>query len=200
MATRKGRKTPERKPDPKAKARFLAAYEKAAFHVSNACEAAGVGRRTYYTWREKDPDFAQAVEELKSARIDRLETTIMDRAENGWLEPVFHEGEVCGEKLRFDNTLSWRMLQAHKRERYANRNNKPSDAATIELLPMETLADARANLSRIASAMADGSLPLDVGAQLTASVNSFREAVVADEVAEDVAAIKEHLGLVDDAR
>ena len=67
---------------PHAKSLFLKAWERTGY-ISEACKAAGIGRRTYYQWITTDPDFrAQAKESRKvwrAAAIPDLETSMQER-------------------------------------------------------------------------------------------------------------------------
>lgn len=51
--------------------------------VTGACEAAGIGRRTWYDWIRDDQTFAAAVEESKDAVADSLEQRAIERALGG---------------------------------------------------------------------------------------------------------------------
>lgn len=48
--------------------------------VRDACEAVGVGRRTVYEHRERDPEFAAAWEQALEDAADRLEAVAWERA------------------------------------------------------------------------------------------------------------------------
>ena len=51
--------------------------------VHHAAKAAGVGRRTVYTWREGDAKFAQNWEDALEDALDVLEASLYERAMNG---------------------------------------------------------------------------------------------------------------------
>jgi len=55
------------------KKKMLEAMYKTGSSVSKSCELVGVGRTTYYSWLEKDPDFKQAVLDMAEAKIDYVE-------------------------------------------------------------------------------------------------------------------------------
>jgi hypothetical protein len=48
----------------------------------------------------------------------QLERSAIDRALNGWLEPVYYQGIVCGQKRVFSNALTIFMLKANWPEKY----------------------------------------------------------------------------------
>jgi hypothetical protein len=64
------------------KARALKAYAIAGT-VKGACEAAKVGRSTWYDWIERDPAFGARVLELTEEVTDDLETEAVKRAKEG---------------------------------------------------------------------------------------------------------------------
>lgn len=94
--------------------------------VRAGCEAAGINRSTAYRLRETDPEFAQAWDDAMEAGIDRAENAALQRAVDGWEEPVIDKGRLAyryervvakaqhaetGEEVE---TETWRMvLDAH---------------------------------------------------------------------------------------
>lgn len=110
-------------------AAWLAEFAKTR-SVTLACKNVGKGRTTVYAKRGKSKRFAEAWDEIENAMVDDLETSTMHRAVNGWGEPVIWKGRRAIEKdpqtgkdrpieiRRYDNNLSFRMLQARRPERY----------------------------------------------------------------------------------
>lgn len=43
-----------------------------------ACANVGIGRSTYYRWRDSDPEFAEAVAEVMDAQVDYVEGKLME--------------------------------------------------------------------------------------------------------------------------
>lgn len=62
----------------KEKAKFIDALKAAGGIVYAACEKAGVSRSTYYRWRDTDPDFRAAADEVGEARLDYVEGKLME--------------------------------------------------------------------------------------------------------------------------
>ena len=102
------------------KKKFLACL-KSTGNISEAARFAKVNRLTPYNWREADPAFAKAWEEALDEYADRLEKEADRRAVEGWLEPVFYEGEECGHKRKFSDTLLIFRLKALRPEKYRER-------------------------------------------------------------------------------
>lgn len=87
--------------------------------VLDACEETGIGQSSAYDWRHEDEAFAEdwdaAYDKGAHARLAKLSKHAMERATEGWLEPVFYEGQECGHKRRFSDTLLVALLKRHDR-------------------------------------------------------------------------------------
>ena len=62
---------------------FLETYRKKACNVSQACKAAGIARRTYNAWIEKNKKFAEQVKEIEEALLDFAESQLMQNIQYG---------------------------------------------------------------------------------------------------------------------
>lgn len=106
---------------------FLAALT-AAGNVSEACQAAGIGRTAAYAWRAADAEFAAAWDGALEEAADRMEREAFRRAVEGVEKPVFGSlgqglgsGEV-GRVREYSDTLLIFLLKAARPEKY--RENK----------------------------------------------------------------------------
>ena len=106
---------------------FLAEFCKRG-NVSQSASVAGVSRKTAYAWREEDPEFAEQWEQALETAIDGLEAEAWRRGQEGYEEPVFHKGEVCGHITRYSDPLLTTLLKAHKPDKY-----RENIAATVEV-------------------------------------------------------------------
>lgn len=59
------------------KERFIKAYYAGYGIIASACEAVGIGRSTYYRWRDEDPEFRARVEEIGETQVDFVESKLM---------------------------------------------------------------------------------------------------------------------------
>ena len=79
------------------------------------------------TYRSKYPEFAAlcrlAVEMGEESRQHLREAAIDHRGIDGWDEPVFHKGEICGHIRRFDNRLLELAVKAGNPDKYADRQH-----------------------------------------------------------------------------
>ncbi len=77
------RGTWSREDTPRKKAAFLDAIRK-GLSVGTAAKAAGVRRRTPYTWRENDPEFAEAWAEAREDGLDLIEDQVRKHVGDDW--------------------------------------------------------------------------------------------------------------------
>lgn len=89
--------------------------------LQHACDIAGVNRTTVWRARENDPAFAQEVADAMEAGIDRAEREAFARAVTGWREPVFYQGEQCGEVLKKSDAMLALVLKGRRKSVYADR-------------------------------------------------------------------------------
>ncbi len=102
--------------------------------VTHACEAVGISRAAAYALRAKDQEFASEWDDVVNRVNDDLEQSALSRAIEGWLEPVFYKGEVCGHVRRFDNSLTIFMLKCRIPEVYSGKDGRglsPEDYARL---------------------------------------------------------------------
>lgn len=87
--------------------------------IKQAASDVGICRRTHYAWMARDKKYAEIFESVRKYAGNILEDSLLDRAINGWLEPVFGgvgdgmTGEV-GERRKFDNAMAMKMLERLK--------------------------------------------------------------------------------------
>ena len=109
--------------EPEKKAAFLAALADGANSISKAATLAGIGRRTAYDWKDKDEGFAQAWDDAYELGTDALEDEATRRGRDGVDEPVFYQGEVCGQVRRYSDALLTLLLKARRPEKFRERTS-----------------------------------------------------------------------------
>jgi hypothetical protein len=62
----------------------LIKYIKAGNYVQTACDAVGISKETFYTWRKEKPDFSDAIKKAESEAIIRNVITIQNAAKRKW--------------------------------------------------------------------------------------------------------------------
>jgi hypothetical protein len=62
---------------------FIINLKKAGAIVSQACEATGISRSTFYRWKDDDPEFSTAVDEVFDMQIDFVESKLMGLINGG---------------------------------------------------------------------------------------------------------------------
>ncbi len=60
------------------KSKVLKALVESKGIVAYACEAAGITRKTFYEWKKDDPEFAEKVDDITEATLDRVEGKLLE--------------------------------------------------------------------------------------------------------------------------
>lgn len=89
--------------------------------VTHACRFARISKSFAYKHRQRHPSFAEKWDAALQDGIRAAEDEAWRRAMHGTIEPVYHQGAVCGHIRKFDNVLLMKMLAAHKPEVYSER-------------------------------------------------------------------------------
>jgi hypothetical protein len=86
--------------------------------MTEAAKRAQVTTAAHYGWMKKFPKYRETFLEIRQLAADYLEGVAIDRATNGWLEPVFYQGNKCGSVRRYDGGLLQFLLRGIMSERY----------------------------------------------------------------------------------
>lgn len=89
--------------------------------ITAAAEAAEIHRTLHYKWLEDDADYRDAFGRASELAGDYLESKAIERATEGWEEPVWHQGQQVGAVRKFSNTLLIFLLKGAKPEKYKDR-------------------------------------------------------------------------------
>jgi hypothetical protein len=111
------KRTPERE------VKFLEALKTGA-SVYAAARIAGIGRQTAYDWRNEDDVFAALWEEAVECGTDLMEDEAKRRGMDGYDEPVFYQGQVCGKVRRYSDFLLDKQLRARRKGKYSDRQEQ----------------------------------------------------------------------------
>lgn len=99
---------------------FLEAYAD-SFSIQRAADLSRVDRSAHYRWFRESARYARLFEAVKQNAANYLETEAITRAGEGWLEPVYYQGAVCGETRRHDSGLIQFLLRGMMPEKYGAR-------------------------------------------------------------------------------
>jgi hypothetical protein len=112
---------------------FLESYTELGI-VRYACQAAGVGRSTFYEWQERDPEFRIAVARAEQDANERIEREALRRAVEGDTQdvPLMYQGTRVGTRkvTTYSDTLLLHILKSRLPERYREVNRQEL-AATL---------------------------------------------------------------------
>ena len=64
---------------PTKKEIFLQALENNLGHITKACDAAKIHRRTYYSWVDKDKNFKEECDNVEAGLIDLAENKLLEK-------------------------------------------------------------------------------------------------------------------------
>jgi len=103
-------------------------------NVSRAAKASNLPRRTLYSYRATDPDFAAAWDEALEIGLDALEDEAMRRAREGVEEPVFQGGLCCGHVRRYSDLLLIFLLKSRRPHRYGGAIFRDAQALPLPLI------------------------------------------------------------------
>lgn len=99
----------------KKKDLFLKAFTEKHWNISKACQAIGIGRRTFYAWMEKDKNFKRKVEDAQEDMVDFAEDCLMRRIHDGdTTATIFFlktKGKHRGYVERMENAVSVQVEQ-----------------------------------------------------------------------------------------
>ena len=98
-------------------AAFLAAFQETG-SVCAAAESAGIAPTRHHQWLEEDPRYWQAFADAQQEVANALQDEAVERAVQGWLEPVFYRGRQCGTLPRHSERLGMLLLKAAMPEKY----------------------------------------------------------------------------------
>ena len=86
------------------KKEFINAMYKTKCNVSESCSIAGISRQTFYNWTNKDPEFAEAVEEANEANVDFVESSLLQRINEGDTTAIIFYLKTKGKKRGYVET------------------------------------------------------------------------------------------------
>ncbi len=105
----------------RARERFINVLRETC-NVSEAARSAGIGRRTAYEWRDKDPAFAADWEDAEEEAADKLEREAWRRAVEGIDKPVVHQGVITATYKEYSDKMLEILLKGHRPEKFTDRN------------------------------------------------------------------------------
>jgi len=126
----------------------LLALIAAGWSVAHASKRIGIKRRSVYDLKERDQDFAQALEEARELSKNELEMECRRRAQ-GWTETRYTKDGEPYEVFNYSDNLLMFMLKKldpSYREQ-ATLNIKEERRILIDLLPVEKGPDGRLRIA-----------------------------------------------------
>lgn len=138
----KGKRKASIRSSKRARAIFLTALAE-GYSVSAAAERCGVARKSVYTLRDEDPDFATEWAEALDRGADLLEDELRTRVVDGLLKPVFHNGKPCGDVREKSDVLLIFALKARRPQVYRDNVHHTADASLASAFAQAVLQASR---------------------------------------------------------
>lgn len=70
------------------KKNFVETYKATKGHISDSCRAVGISRQTYYTWLDKNDEFAKQIMEAEMELNDDIRDVLISKAGDGDMTAV----------------------------------------------------------------------------------------------------------------
>lgn len=84
------------------KIEFLDELAKGYGIIATACERAGVGRSTYYRWRDSDAEFRERADEITETQVDFVESKLLQQINDGDTTAIIFYLKTKGKKRGYN--------------------------------------------------------------------------------------------------
>lgn len=84
----------------------LQALESSLGIITSACKAAGIPRRTFYSWMEKDPKFAERVNEITEMAVDFTESALLKKIKEGDTTAIIFHLKTKGKNRGYGQSIN----------------------------------------------------------------------------------------------
>tara|TARA_R100000808_G_scaffold2380_1_gene9556 strand:- start:1489 stop:1839 length:351 start_codon:yes stop_codon:yes gene_type:complete len=81
---------------------FLKALKNNLGHITKACEAAKIHRRTYYSWIDKDENFKDDCDAVNEGMIDYVQSKLLDNIDNNDTTAIIFFLKTKGKSRGYD--------------------------------------------------------------------------------------------------
>lgn len=95
--------------------------------MMESVDRAGLRYMSLRKYLVSHPEFRERLEDAKARYREKIERTIEGRGIDGWNEPVFHQGSICGYVHKFSD----RMLELHAKRHIPEYRDKISVDAEV---------------------------------------------------------------------
>ena len=113
---------------------FLRLYAEKG-NITKSCEAAEIGRQTYYDWMNEDSEFAGKFKIADQIFCDSLEAEMDRRAKEGIDKPIYYKGERVDTIKEYSDVLLIVRAKAKMPEKYRERSDTSiSGKVTFEVV------------------------------------------------------------------
>lgn len=120
---------------PAKRKKFLEKLRETA-NVTLAASSIGITRQHMYDLKREDERLAEEWDNAVAEGADILEAEAWRRGYQGYQEPVFYQGEICGTVIKYSDRLLERLLEAHKPDKFSRRQintNQGPDGGPMQM-------------------------------------------------------------------
>lgn len=96
-------------------------------NITKCCEIAGIVRKTYYNWRDSDPEFKEAVDGIDEYLLDFVEDSLYKLIRKGDKAATIFYLKTKGKHRGFVERQELANVDPPKFVMYDARNKKPND-------------------------------------------------------------------------
>lgn len=96
---------------------FLRAYAQCG-SIRKSAKAVDIDRRTYYKWRDEDPEWAEALKVADDEYNEIMEEEADRRAIEGVKKPIYYKGERIDLVQEYSDTLLMFRMKGRMPEKY----------------------------------------------------------------------------------
>jgi hypothetical protein len=126
---------------------FLAAFSKTG-NIQKSAKIAKISRADHYRWSKEDEAYQVKFDQAQSEAITYLEDIAIQRATEGWKEPVYYKGEDVGKVRKFSDALLMFMLKGAAPNKYRERIDQNHSGAISQTIEIRTDGVGKPNESK----------------------------------------------------
>lgn len=138
--------------------------------ISAASKKTKIDRARHYSWLRSDAVYREAWKWAEEVRRANIEDEIYRRGVEGWLEPVYHQGDRCGYVRKYSDSLLKLLAQAEMPDKYGQRRVQVTGpdggpiqhAHLVAQLPPETVRKLAELIDRAPERDPDGTVYVDL--------------------------------------
>lgn len=103
---------------------FIEAFRKSMGNITHACEASKIGRTTYYTWIEIDPEFKKETEDVAEEKLDFIESKLTELITGVIVEKETPQGAIIYQRPPDNTSIIFALKTQGKKRGYVEKSEQ----------------------------------------------------------------------------